>query len=618
MNLSTTRTIILCLLIAAFTLIIPTGAVHDSTDEVDDVWGVNGVVLAPSDGPNEAYAEFDENGNLSVDLSSTGVNVDAETVVKNVFVVANDGNETVDVWFTHAGDDRILLQNESRGSIQGNTSKNRLAPNQETAVTIVVDTVGRSAGDKLIEKIHLHAEKVEEDDEEEEEEDGGGILLRDTPTPTAAPTPTPSPTPTLTPSPPATPVPEEQEVTEQQTVKFDDVPVLEITFEAPRGAPPSDEDRIRVRELTDEEFDELDAQVDRSEPKAIAVVDAGVKADVEATIEPEGDESVATQGADQVALREKRIRVDQTEEVTERITATGADAMTLTNEDTTISGTRSILGESKAINRDREVMKAVDIEVPANRRNAPAMIRLWAERDRFDDSGPQEASIGHLTDDGWQVLPTRVVRVSDDRVVFETKTPGFSPFAVFAENEAEYTWEVAGETTTGQKVTMRFSDPGIYDAELTVTDSFGQSDTATTRVLVNDPPDATIRTEGAMATGGNITLHAEITNEVGAIDDIRWEFDDGTTATGGSITRDFDRGEHDVTLIVRDEYGAVTEIDATLSVGNRAIVAQAVDVIPALGGLGSKIAFVILVVIPALLLGRRLLAGRGDQRERAR
>lgn len=617
-------TALICLLVIALALVLPTSAVHSSQATVDTIREENAVVLAPAAGPNADYVTLDTAGNLTIDLSSPGLNIDAETIVKEVFVVANDGSEPVDVWFTHNHMERIRLQNESGGSIQGTAHKNRLSPGEETIVTIVADTHGSAPTEVLLDEIEINAEPVDADEPDGTEEDGGIIAQPSTPTPTSTPSPTPPATPT--PTPPQTPPPtassdtppEEAAVPADDSVTFHNVPVIEIIFESPPAVGAGDsENRIAVRELTAAEFDELDTRIQRTSPRAVAEVEAIVNEDTLVGVDTDVDETVAISGSDSIRVLDKRVRVERTEEVNGRIRAAGADALTITNVETTISGTRSIIGKSQAITHDRKVLKAVDIQVPAEWRNKQARIRLWVERDRFVDSDPRDATVAHYTDDGWQILPTRIVSMDDNRVVFETRTTGFSPFAVFAENNAEYTWELAGETATGQEITTKFSAPGFYTATLDVTDSFGESDSATTRLLVNDPPDATVHTEGELVADENVTLTAEITNEVGDLEVIQWEFHD-TTLHGESVTRQFDRGEHVVTLSLRDEYGAITELRVAITIGPASIVAQAAQMAPRLADLGSRMAVIAPIVIPLLVLARRFLATRDNRRQRTR
>lgn len=72
------------------------------------------------------------------------------------------------------------------------------------------------------------------------------------------------------------------------------------------------------------------------------------------------------------------------------------------------------------------------------------------------------------------------VAVHGDSVVLEAQTPGFSPFAIFAAPDIRYTWTLPdGSTETGRDIQTEFDEPGIYEAELTVTNSLGQSDTTT-------------------------------------------------------------------------------------------------------------------------------------------
>jgi hypothetical protein len=237
----------------------------------------------------------------------------------------------------------------------------------------------------------------------------------------------------------------------------------------------------------------------------------------------------------------------------------------LAGEATELSGERSRLSSGDAIaSRDR-MIGAVDIDVPANRRDRPATVRFGLDRDRFGESDPDAVTIGHRTDDGWELLSTEVVESTDEEVILTAETPGFSVFAVFADHEVRYEWTLPdGSTAEGPVLNHTFADPGIYDVELTVTDAFGRVSTATYQVLANDAPESTI--EVVEREGETTTLAANVENEIGDTN-VTWTFPDGTEATGTEVTHDLEDGSHEIDLRVVDEYGAESETRHTIAVG---------------------------------------------------
>ncbi|MFB6124191.1 MAG: PGF-CTERM sorting domain-containing protein, partial [Haloferacaceae archaeon] len=86
------------------------------------------------------------------------------------------------------------------------------------------------------------------------------------------------------------------------------------------------------------------------------------------------------------------------------------------------------------------VLRSVRITASEGLRNTPATLRLTVSRDRLDGRSPERLGVVRFTDEGPQRLQTDVVRTTDEQVVVEARTPGFSVFAVIlAEEDAETT-----------------------------------------------------------------------------------------------------------------------------------------------------------------------------------
>ncbi|MFB6360168.1 MAG: PKD domain-containing protein, partial [Halobacteriales archaeon] len=126
----------------------------------------------------------------------------------------------------------------------------------------------------------------------------------------------------------------------------------------------------------------------------------------------------------------------------------------------------------------------------------------------------------------------------------------------------------------------------------------------------NDRP--TVRIEGPdnVSAGENVTLHANVTNEVGD-HNVTWVFSDGTTAEGENVTRSFEQGETVVEVTVEDEFGATGQDRATVVIGE-GVGGEG----PSLGiiqfnmGLESRIAVVGLLALFLIALLRWLAASR--------
>lgn len=410
-------------------------------------------------------------------------------------------------------------------------------------------------------------------------------------TPTATPEPTPTATPTATATPPTpTPIPTTVAPTTPTPVEPDDTGEVEVEVgeedtddgETPAGAP----EGVTVRDVDIDELSDTEQRSEiRTRPKAVADAEVRTKTDV----------------TGQIDERRKK-------QLDERVKAAGADALVSVNEDVVLSGARSIVGSMEAIDRDRRIVRAVDVTVPAERRNEPGTVRIEVTKSKLGSTDPANARMAHLTAEGWQLLATRIVSETDTSYVFEARTPGFSPFAVFADNAIEYSWTVNEQTVSGQEIETRFEKPGIYNATLTVTDSFGQSDSASSRILVNDPPEVEIEVPGNLTAGQPIALRANVTDEIGNAT-VTWSFPDGSRQVGDEVSHTFESGDQTVRVVVEDEFGATAEGEATFTVNPAAGDGPIIDRIAREVPFSVRAAGVVLLSIAVVLLARRLVTG---------
>lgn len=249
----------------------------------------------------------------------------------------------------------------------------------------------------------------------------------------------------------------------------------------------------------------------------------------------------------------------------------GANVVANVGDSLTLTGERTLLSSAEAVQPDGRVVRLVEIDVPAERRDSPAYVRLAVDRARLEGTDPTDARIGRHTGDGWQLLETSVVDADDQRVVLQARAPGFSTFAVFADPKVTYRWELPnGQSVNGLAVDQQFDEPGSHEITLTVTDAQGRTATTDYELLVNDQPTVTIEAPESVAPGEPVNLRANVTNEVGNAT-VTWQFEDGTTVVGPTVDRAFEAGEHVVTVEVEDEYGATSQSTATLVVGESGV-----------------------------------------------
>ncbi|QCW05084.1 PGF-pre-PGF domain-containing protein [Natrinema pallidum] len=164
-----------------------------------------------------------------------------------------------------------------------------------------------------------------------------------------------------------------------------------------------------------------------------------------------------------------------------------------------------------------------EIVIPDNAEDTSAILRTTVSADRVEEisADASDLRINRYNDvDGeWQGLSTTLVEERKDEVVLEAETPGFSYFSVSAVstptadaaaspttieagNEVEldgsasenrygeivdYTWEINGQTFSGETVTTTLDESGNYTAHLKVTNDAGEtaSDSVTITVEQN-------------------------------------------------------------------------------------------------------------------------------------
>jgi len=124
--------------------------------------------LSPHTGPNGdgAYAQT-SNGELQIVVDGTntagsGVNLNAQTEIRDVFNVTNQGTQSVDVWIEKSGNNTDLVTFENATEVRlDNTSAaaQTIGVGETIEVGIVVDTRGESLspGSTLLDSITIHA-----------------------------------------------------------------------------------------------------------------------------------------------------------------------------------------------------------------------------------------------------------------------------------------------------------------------------------------------------------------------------------------------------------------------------------------------------------------------------
>lgn len=531
-------------------LVIPTGAVV--TGSMDDVFSKNGVVMQPYDGPNGQYAEIGEDNELSIDVTDPGVNNDGVTVIRQVFVIENQGERPATVWLTHDAMDGVNLyenitsgvldaQGIARQSLQGDGNQSTIAPGERIVVSLAIDTNSREskAGDMLLEQISLH---VQQEDE----------------TPTDTETPTPTDTETETPTSTETPA-EQSNQTEEPT------PAPTPTENQTEEPTPTETESTPVAEN-----ETVEVQVQFSSPdlenESVNVTD------VDPDSVPESGDSDSDPGPQPVITSQSSDSQQQVNQTAPNVS--GVDSIVTANEEATLDASRSTIDRTDGVDSQQRVLKAAEISPRKGLEKQSATVRMWVSKEKLGNTAPENARLGHMTKQGWQLLETRVVDESNESVLLEAQTPGFSLFAVFANPEVTYEWTLPdGTVVEGSSIQARFSEPGYYNVTLTVTDAYGNSNSTQSRILVNDVPELTIETPENASVGDEVQLAANVTNQYGNTT-VTWELPDGSTTTGRTVNYTIQEESPEIEVTVTDEYGANSTATATIPTGGAQVGAE--------------------------------------------
>ncbi|ACM58390.1 PKD domain-containing protein [Halorubrum lacusprofundi] len=136
-----------------------------------------------------------------------------------------------------------------------------------------------------------------------------------------------------------------------------------------------------------------------------------------------------------------------------------------------------------------------------------------------------------------------------------------------------YEWAFGdGATTTGETTSHSYADPGDYTVELTVTDEYGNTDTATSTITVTSrTPDASFTVDPSTGTADtSFSFDGSSSSDPdGSMLTYEWDFGDGATATGATTSHSYGTPDvYTVTLTVTDEYGASASTSKTVEVND--------------------------------------------------
>lgn len=135
-----------------------------------------------------------------------------------------------------------------------------------------------------------------------------------------------------------------------------------------------------------------------------------------------------------------------------------------------------------------------------------------------------------------------------------------------------YEWDTDGNgaiNETGEKPTVSYDEAGNYTVRLYATDSAGNTGTDTVNITVEDTTDPVADAgENVSATAGErLTFDGTNSSDNVGLDEFEWNFGDGNTTTGASVTHNFSStGSYDVELTVTDLAGNAQTNNLTVDV----------------------------------------------------
>ncbi|MFW6376184.1 MAG: PKD domain-containing protein, partial [Thermoplasmatota archaeon] len=132
-----------------------------------------------------------------------------------------------------------------------------------------------------------------------------------------------------------------------------------------------------------------------------------------------------------------------------------------------------------------------------------------------------------------------------------------------------YEWILEEDVYSDSTFRYSFDTVGVFEAKLKVVDSAGNSDTDIVNITVEDmtSPEAGFEMSGENKVDKNISLDASISSDNVGIESYEWQFGDGTTGTGESVTHTFEEtGNYTITLTVTDEAGNTDTYEKSIRV----------------------------------------------------
>jgi PKD repeat protein len=151
-------------------------------------------------------------------------------------------------------------------------------------------------------------------------------------------------------------------------------------------------------------------------------------------------------------------------------------------------------------------------------------------------------------------------------------------------NIVDYEWDFGdGTSASGSSVTHVYTQPGDYEVTLTVTNSAGLTASTTHKIQIEAAPTAIISAPTTGQVGQPITFDGSgSTTSDNNIVSYAWNFGDGTTANGVSVTHTYSQvGSYQVSLTVTDDQGATATATQMIQIGQPLPPAAVISILTA-------------------------------------
>lgn len=187
-----------------------------------------------------------------------------------------------------------------------------------------------------------------------------------------------------------------------------------------------------------------------------------------------------------------------------------------------------------------------------------------------EDEGTSSAATAtvNVTD---RTAPEARLRVDPETALVGTTVRFDASGSIEAGRVVAYRWDLDGDgeyerTTRESAIRGTVDSTGPTQVRVQVVDTAKNTDTATVvvRGRANQPPELTVTVDDDLRPGVLAVYEANVTDDTGAVE-VVWEFPEGQK-TGEEVVARLDAGDHTIRVVARDEFGATTVRNVTVSV----------------------------------------------------